>query len=490
MTLERPAYRVTVENVDEGWTQTIEHRETPPDRDDVEAILIDPLTMAWSFAGGITPAPLDPDTVTFKLWVKSVEFMPAISAGDIIKVDLDRPGPADELIPYMHFVGRATDPDAEVRPGKGITLTVTATSLDTDLQQDVAFSSTDFTSDLTAEYALSVYGSEYSRASFAIHDPLQFARRTYPYGSMTLGEAFDRIAAGATDSAGTFVGVVRSAYGWEPDPAQWNELYPYDDPDAQITYYLEKFRVGLPAALTLVEDDVDADMVVLGPSDEAVERIATLSARFVDVPATWRKDREDIVNRVEITGVKSSGGAPISPLTEHRSSRSDAASVLRFGPATREVNTFVMQSSMPDVAGAYLKASPSVTQWSIPAVTVQTKLMDDDELDQLASVFYPHVEPNPGVLDRVFVLTDLDPDTAIAGDAVAVQSAGATFSISRGDLTIALNLRTLPPADFSTSITFDELAASPLADTTFVDTGAGHYIDPALDIDELTFSDI
>ena len=58
MTLTRPAYEVTVENLDNPWTMTVTQGVAPADTDVVW--LADGLEMVWRFAGP-PPTQLEPE---------------------------------------------------------------------------------------------------------------------------------------------------------------------------------------------------------------------------------------------------------------------------------------------------------------------------------------------------------------------------------------------------------------------------------------------
>lgn len=486
---ERPIYRVTVTNDDQGWTETIEHRQALPD--DVRRILIDDFQLTWSLEGDQVPARLATDTCKFSLYCRTAADVPAIEVGDVLLVNLDRVGPGGTLIPYMHFAGRASDPDATATPHKGIVLDVDATGFAVDLSPEVDLGNDASVTYQTEGYLVNLVRDQ-AGVSAIFHSPAVFTRSVRPFGQMPAQDAADRLVAGTAN--GVRVAILRYAYKW----AQWdatgltNDGLPAgwfgaqgDNPDLAV--YLQEWLLQLPPPLTLVEAAGAPRRVTLGPDAATVDKVATIPAGVCRVPASWSKSRADLVNTTTVIyGVTDSAG---TGLKEAKAVIKDAASVARYGPAPREVSTFVTIGSTNAVGGSYQNPAPGTLGWSIPSLTILPELMTDEQLDELAPTFYPHAMPIGSTAGRFIILTDLDEDTAVAGRDVALQITGATFSIAEGRLTIGLQVHAVNGADFATAITFNDLAASPVGDVTFDDTGAGHYIDPAVDIDELTYTD-
>lgn len=490
MTLERPVYRVTVHNDDQGWTQTAEHGETPPLITDVTAFLMDDFQMGWGLEGDQAPAKLAADTCTFKIFCRTAADLPAIEVGDVLLVNLDRVGPSGLLIPYMHFVGRASEPEATATPGHGIELQVSATGFLVDLSPEVDLGNDSTVTSQTEGYLMNLVRDQ-AGVSAIFHSPAAFTRAVRPFGQMSAQEAADRLLAGAANADRG--AVLRAAYKWaqwdasgivHPNnglPAGWSG-YEGDNPD--LAFYMQEWLLHLPAPLTLIASAADPDVVTLGPDAATLDQVATIPSSVCRVPADWSKSRGDLVNTTTLVYPATDGAG----LKEAKITVKDAASIARYGPAPREIQTFITPGSSATVAGVYQNPAPGTLAWSIPSLQVLPELMEDYQLDELAPTFYPHAEPIGSTAGRFIILTDLDEDTAVAGRDVAMQVTGATFGISGGRLTIGLSVRAVPPPSLATSITWADLAAGPLADTAWTDAG-GHYIDPSLDWDELTYTD-
>ncbi|KAA1380524.1 hypothetical protein [Aeromicrobium fastidiosum] len=519
-TLERPAYRVSIENVDQGWTHTIEHREAPPAWEDVTALLIDDFTMGWGLAGP-PPSQMASDTVSFKFYARFAEHVPVLEVGDLLEVNLDRPGPDGTLIPYMHFVGRTTDPQALAVPGRGITLTVGAVGILLDLVGELDRTDATAVGGFDVEYDLMTRVLHYHAGlAIAEHYPRQFTRLTAYQGRFSLQEYVTRALNGAVGPNGAYAAVLRYARNWVDTTGNW-ATFPTDY-GTLVHYYMQKWLLKMPPPLNFVSY---GRRVALGPNAETVDQITTLSSSYIDAPTDWTKSRDDLVNIVNITYTAALSGDPITgpeEIGDKVASVQDNASRNRYGPAQIDVATLVIAADVNDVAQAYLNGSPGSLAWSVPQLVVHTKLMDDDELDQLAPTFFPHPLPREDTAGRFFIVTEIDELTAIAGTAAAMQLVGATFSISRGDLTITCNMRPMPTPSFATSITYDDIAGTNIAPTfwqyptvwgdleplslTYDDVPTDavwtspsptvnwlaldqFYIDPALDWDELTYTD-
>lgn len=501
MTIIRPLYRFSVTNVDQGWTYTITHTtdpDTPLVYDEMPGVwLTDGLDMAWGFSNDQVPGPLDPDTCSFRLFVKTAADLPDADPGDIIIAQLDRPGPGvDELIPYMHFDGRASDPALDVSPTGGIYMSVQATGVFEDFTANVlwedppGFENVEdgILTDLQMQRAIFNYTVN---GAYLENLSRTFSRHVYLTGTgMTLQDFVSRMEAALIVSPSTEFHALRSTYDWHPVPGEpeagqpWYDAYSaYARP---VQYYFDSAPLTLSPPGTLAEDADDPDMVILAPAAEG--DVTVISARHVQSPTGLRKTRDDIVNDIDIAGIITAGTN-----VDVRKRYQNLTSIERFGTVTRTVETTATSTGLAAIADGYLNGPESI-EWSVPELIITTANMDDAELDQLAPVFYPHrpdTPPYSGNLGRFLILADLPDRIAIGAiDALAVQLVGAAFHVSEGVITITARVRSLPPADFTTSVTFDDLAASPLADTTFTDTGTGHFIDPALDIDELAYSDI
>lgn len=492
--MDRPVYSVTVTNLDRAWTLTATEGDVTPEPTPA-VLLVDPFSISWGFASGQIPGPLDPEAVSFVISSATAADVPPVDTGDLFVVRLERPTDDDPIL-YMEFSGRATDPVADTQPGKRVLLSVTCTSAPTEL--NVSYSPVlggvgdHDPGDPTEDYVAGmIWEATDAQAIFMRHNPREFNRGVFLWERAQLSEQVARIAAGATDTAATYCGVFRALHSSQSAGRFGGGAY--DPPPVGIVgphwvYYLHKCMLHMPSFLTLVEDDTDPDMVILGPDADTVDQFTTLSSRHVDTPTRWTKSRDGLTNHVDVAGAHIITTTFPDTYSSVTVTTRDTTSVARYGTIARSVQTAARESSLDDIGTAYLIDPATASQYSVPELVIRPETMDDAELDQVAADFFPqHVT---GVIGRFIILTGVDPDTAVAGEDIAFRQTGASFVISAGKLTITAAVHAVPPPDFATAITFDDLSVTPLADTTFIDTGAGHYIDPALDIDELTYTGI
>lgn len=489
--MDRPAYAVTIENLSQGWTHTTTQGDTLDLGDLV--FIVDGLTATWDLNGPV-PSPLAADEVTFSLLATSPATVPALDVGDLVRVSLDRPAAVGDPIPYMHTVGRIADPLTASPATKGrVLVAVHIVDLTVDLAGELDLEDPGIPVGFGIEFRAGELLNE-SAYNFAMHDPQEWERNTIPHGTLSLRDAVDQVLAGSGDSRG--IAVLRVAYEWDPagDPA-WDTFWMgHDGPH---TFYLQLWRSTIAEAMTeapyLLRPDADTPAMITlewNPDAGADDAALVLSACHVMRPDSWKKAREQIINRLRLTGVQAVAGLPEVTYTLE-----DAGNIARYGPVTREVATLIDSTYLADAAAVYLPDVPDVLPWNLETVTVLTENMTDAELDHYAGMFYPHVEPVESVLGRYVVIGDIDPSYALNGPVISGQLAGAVFEVSGGQLTIRPRIEQGPlrfDAGTAPGITVNEWNAAPsLVNVTGTNQGGGvPYIDPELTGDDLAIANV
>jgi hypothetical protein len=452
------------------------------------------LSMGWAMAEEQLPCPMGPDNATIRFLVVNRDIIPAIDSGDVIRVDLDRPVDAGDPIPYMHFVGRITDLDAETVK-QGVVVTLIAIGLQVNLNATVDFAGAEFypgvpgtLNPTTIDQVGVTAVHNHSDAQFAVNDPPDYTIPVVPSGEYSLVDGLNILAMTAI-TTDTF-GVLRAAYDPDLSSLAWTVPLPGSGDTAPQTFYVQPWNRALPAPLTLIESP-GGHSVILGPSLDVVQQITTLDAALVEAGTKWRKDRTGLVNTIDVTARFIQGGTPDTIVDDQHTYR-DSTSVDKFGEIKRSIDVF-RADGVGTVSALFYGNLAGVSAWKVPDLVVRPKVMDDDELDELAPTFYPHVLPLESVAGRFFILTNVAPKWALNGPDSAVQIVGCQFQISNGDLVIAPSFVPVQDAEFATSIRWADLGADPVISDTQWGVGglpSAHYISTSLQWDELTYSDL
>lgn len=500
MTLTRPAYEVTVENLDNPWTSTVEAGETADP--DAGVWLADGLEMGWAFESQILPCQLEPETVTFAILADGIANLPTFAVGDRVAIDLVRPTDTDP-IPYMRFAGRVTDADlVTVAKTDRVMLKLTATDPTAELAQfrdpneDATFGTG---SPIYFSHAFTV--TRIAHARVWVHPlPAQFTYEGFQYTALNepLIESTEKLLNAGLDPDDGFPvqRYVKDTIAWDYFPFDY--LPPITSP---WSYYLAQWQPALsgalPALFEYVADATDADMVTTqfvatGIPDPDGAVLLVDAEVLADAP-TWGRNRTVAPNTVGVIG--RSEEDPYDEMVAEYAI--DQAAVDRFGVIGREpIKAHVRQGEAQEFADRYLDLYPvnSPDKWQLQTAEILTHTMDDATLDAYAPMFWTEREPTPGLMGRRVVLHNVDPDVDPTGGFSIYHIAGASFSCSGGKLTITPELvpAILPGTLGATAgPTFDGFDASAFTGATYKDQGGStDYIDPALTFDRAKFTSL
>lgn len=525
MTLTRPAYQVTVGSYSKGWEYTVTAGElvdelNPLDPDYAPVQLVDGLRLTWGYDPQQYIGQLVPATCSFALVAPSYE-LPLVDPGDHVWIHLDRPGPGvDELIPYVHLDGVLAD-DPVVTPtgdeARGVMLSMIATDLVVSIAEVL----------IDDPNPWPIEGIVFDRLpriatiggfNIALHPLYNLATAL---GVVTvsnraaLGLVGDVLGSLYQGGQQLVLRAVREPYTDLPDAG---DMYVGDE-TSPVTFLLDRLgveaRMQTPYQLTTIGGVYD----IAGTYTSKERRAGNLSELdggvIIDAcdlerdPTSWRKSRADATNQVKLVGLDAAG---------------NEASIVDGYPdliKTHGANTRVVQTqayvtdpalNTDEAFGVYLPdRTAAVPSWSIDSFVLRTKHMSDAELDDYAPRFYPHVQgrdlTTAGLLQIPLAIlgiapgyTPVDPGGSSGyghGDPVDVQGTliGATFTISKGELTIAGAVRNevlRPAVDVESSVvdgalTYAELAGSPTyASTAYRAGGATRRIDPRITYRDMT----
>lgn len=510
MTLARPAYRFTVTNLDNPWTYTIDQGDPFDPAEDVQ--LRDGLNMSWDFEDGIVPGQMQPDTLTFSLYVREAAHLPAFDKGDRITASLLRPL-AVGTTPYMHFVGRITDADTEVDPQRNLViLELVCVDSTSELGGSYDFGIQTFRTSLDESVGEAIYNGH--PAAVYNYEPADAydAITHYPNNKFTIREHVTKILNAAM--TGIFSAVLRPIQPSASFPVGWTKWAVQPNTGGQesgrvatIEFYPHKWKRGITAVavplLKFASDTDDPDRVVLVTNPDAnpvtgnyedatlTKGLTVLPANRLKSPLRTTLNRGVSQNRIELTNaagwvVGESTPTPVTTIVE------DTKSVTRYGAVTRQI-----ESVGNNNLGA--AALPSLLQWSVPGakwaaetLVVATHTMTDAELDQYANHFAPQPTVNLTFRRHIAVL-DIQANVDVSAGMLFGDLVGASFVVANGRL--AIELRTKPAAMYFPNgvggPTVNDWNASAWANTYVTDQGGvNDYIDPEITFDHVAVSKI
>lgn len=500
MSLTRPAYEVTIENLDTGWSATVAAGEAPDPDDGVW--LSDGARLTWRFVD-VPPCQLEPETATFSIIAKDIVNLPSFKQGDRVSIDFDRPTVGDP-IPYMHFDGRITDRDL-------------VTSAATDRVQ-LNLTAVDPTAEIAAFKVDIEAGSGNASQMFFLHAVWltgYFRARTFvatpdvwtyvPFyvydADWSLGdEIAEMLAAGLDDAKGFPVqryveDTLFSPWSWFPNIEE-----NFGGLTSPWKFYLNQWQpllsAPLPALFVYTWSPTDADQVSTQPNpvtpDPDGSVILLDAAHLADQPS-WTTDQDSTPNRVSVVG----RGA-VDPFPEKAGYADELTAQARFGVISKSPITAAVQGKTEATAFAqrYLKqyAPNAADAWQLESADILTHTMDDATLDDLAPLFWTVREPTPGLMGRRVVLHNVDPAVDPTDGYAVFHLAGATFSCRGGRLTITPELVPAPMSSqigYTAGPTYDAFGASAFGAAKYHDQGGStDYVDASLTYDKAKFTSL
>jgi hypothetical protein len=507
MTLTRPAYEITVENLDNPWTMTVTQGVAPGDSDVVW--LADGLELGWAFDGP-PPAQLEPEVAQFVILAKGIANLPTFTEGDRVRILLQRPTLADPIT-YMDFTGRITDADLTTAAVKGrVLLEVTAVDPTSELSHEADYTGGTIEMDPTYfAWGGNIWGQDfaayYLEEVVPANPPIDPAKYRWwdaptvapPKQAMNTAEFITRILPPTlmAPSGEGSMAVQRYVVDELTGP-EWQLFTPSGGISSPWRYFLAQWRPEpdggtLPTLFEYVWDPADADRVTIEripvdlPADPAV---IPLDARYVPDEAEWTKDRTTAPNRINVTGTRYIDAQNVVEASPGVAT--DQAALERYGAITRTVETFTRHTSLSALAAKYLSMMPAnaADAWMLEDTTIKTHLMDDDTLDAYAPLFWTPREPVPGIMGKPVLLYGVDSDVDPTGGYLFAHLAGVTFKVEGGKLAIIPELvpALAPPLGglTSDSPTYDEFGASAFGAAKYKDPGGGgDYMDPTLTYD-------
>lgn len=506
MTLERPAYTVTVTNLDTAWTQTVTAGDVVGPAAGI--YLTDALSLTWRFTDA-PPAQLEPESARFSIVVDGIANLPSFQEGDRVTVSLQRPTDADPIT-YMDFAGRITDRDLITTAKTGrLLLTLTAVDPTSELTHEVDNGAPD-TVKTYVPWLDAILRYEVGRGY--IYDPgviFQDANfnRVNCVASGT-DKAIDLITKTLAGGLYQYVGGIYSPVQRyvEPDLSPGLDYFSYQyygepAPDSW-GYYLARWLPALDGTLQTFFvyqfSAADADRVTVAPTTDPIDpagAVIALDAAYMADGARWISDRTAAPNRVELTGLDTTTGDGTAAAT-----RTDTLALQRFGAITRKVETTVTPGERGGQAALYLALCPtsSAESWQLSSTPIYTDLMDDETLDAYAPLFWtPRSSTDEPLQDmgRPAVVVNVDADVDATGGYLLAHLAGVNFTAQAGDLVITPELvpARLPTVEFVTSDspTFDAFGASSFGNATYHDAGGStDYIDQDLTYEKAKFTSL
>lgn len=485
MTLTRPAYQVTVENLDNAFTQTVTAGDSFDPADGVW--LADGLELTWNFED-TPPALLEPETATFAILADGIANLPTFEQGDRVTVSMVRPT-AGTPITYMDFAGRITDRKLTTDAKSGrLLLELTAT--------DPTSESTNYPVDNGLPNSTIVYSGWadlvgrpvnsrrwlYSASTPFPLPPIddRFGLAVFHGGVSTVGEALPKtLYAGLNDTYGFPVHrYVAKAAGITAPGWRYQDPVSGDTPvwAFYMAQWLPQLVGSLPALFEYAYTAGQTDKVTAAPTTDPLDpdasSLTVLDACYLPDGANWVSDRSDAPNQITITGVDTVTGDVTAPVT-----RRSASAQARYGVITRTFDTWAIPANLDALAARYLALCPkaSADAWQFGDTSIDTHLMDDATLDAYAPLFWTQREPTPGVMGRLLVLANVDPDIDPTGGYLLAHLAGATFTAEDGQLFITPQLvPALMPAitaGMTPGPSYDDFGASAFGDARYHDPG-------------------
>lgn len=501
MTLERPAYTVTVTNLDNPWTQTVTAGEVIGAEAGVW--LDDALSIGWRFSGP-PPAQLEPEIASFSILVDGIANLPAFEQGDRVTVSLQRPTDTDPIT-FMDFAGRISDRKLRTTARTGrLLLALTAT----DPTSDGA--NLPFANPLGGGRLEQVYRDVYTQQTdFGVyyydpapHDPLapvdpRFGNTAIIFGTASFSEFIPKMLAAGLDD--TYGFPVQRYVSDAITAADWYEKLPFSGETPVWDYYLAQWLPqlagALPALFVYAFSTADADRVTANPIADPLDVAPTgalivVDAAYLPDGADWDSDRTDAPNQISLTGLNPVNGEVSNPVTKR-----SASAQARYGVIVRTIDTWASSADLSALATRYLALCPSASAeaWQFLSASIDTAKMDDATLDAYASQFWTPREPTPGVMGKPAVLANVDPDVDPTGGYLIAHLAGARFIAEDGHLVIVPELlpAALPAVTAGTTQgpTYDQFKASAFTNATYHDQGGStDYVDHGLTFEKSKFT--
>lgn len=504
MTLTRPAYEVTVENLDTAWSTTVAAGDTFDPN--AGAWVADDLELSWRFEE-TPPAQLEPETAKFAILADGIANLPSFALGDRVRIELVRPTLADP-IPYMTFAGRVTDSGLETEAKSGrLMLKLTAVDPTSEVANtryyafdDDANTAHGFANDLETVFVRAVQGM--ARADAYVSPTIVFDQMCYPtwVPDTTYAEAVRQLLAGGLGDDGFPVqryAVDPLGGGWGWNAPAW--FLPAKELD--WNFYMATWDPALSGAVqalfTWAWSASDADQVTSTPAATPPDPdgpVIVLDSCFLPDNAEWFRDRSAAPNVIGVTGWNTTTSP--SEMVGPRFAIS-ADSVERYGRLERPtIETGRDRSERRDLAARYLElVAPNAGDvWQFDSLPVLTHVMDDAELDAMAPLFWTEREPVPGTMGRRVVVRNVDDDVDPTGGLLITHLAGATFRCQNGRLEITPDLVPAPmPGQLGVTAgpTYDAFDASAFGAATYQDQGgATDYIAGAITFDRAKFTSL
>lgn len=468
MTLNRPAWALSIKNLTSGWeygcTAGDPAPETPP-----PVRLVDEFSMSWSWTNNRPGSTFEPASATVNLYARDAADLPPIRISDLVQVTLTRPPeiPAGDPVTYAEWHGTITDADATTTadrspdgehtgtPRINVRLTIT----------DVLAAARRQTYTGTLPPADSMERAEQLRREsvFITAEP---GPATY-----TLGEVVaDRVAVtdlyeqyGKSCPFGwpfntTGIPVVRFEYS-----PVWRRLQAaFESYDPQVAGTVLPLVLDRLAPASLIVDVTENTETWDTPG------LTSVDACHVLLDPDWQITVADTVNTAVITGV---GDPPPTVVVAHDPSVQKVGE-LRWDIQTQltGINANYADRFLPPVADT----EPG---WGLRGVTVLTELMDDAALDRLAPGFWP--QPGTGG-SQMIAIVGVGDGFDLSGRTAYGRLTGASFTCTGGELTIRPTIQ--PTAALNATgpgwATYNALDAHPdLSPTTWNDPAELHPAD-------------
>lgn len=512
MSLTRPAFEVTVENLDNPWTSTIAAGATPDPLDG--AWLADGFELQWAFEKLPLPSQLEPETAKFGILADGMANLPRFELGDRVLIDLVRPTLTDP-IRYMRFGGRITDSNLVTDAVTGrVLLSLIATDPTAEIAQLDYDTPTEFPFDSSVAVESAFRSAHKARSGALVvysTNPPQFddlAQVVYGKDDVTAYDAISRLlAAGLNETPGEGFPIQRYATVADMIGAGW--FYLYNPPTGyplmtDYTYpwafYLCPWNRDLTAPLPALfeyefsatdPDQVTTDRNATDPDPDG--SVILLDAEHLLNRPSWKRDRSMAPNIVSVIGHQTldpfDDAAPVIA--------TDSLAQERFGPIARPpILADTTEAGAAILAERYLELMPanSADAWQLRDPSIPTHLMDDATLDDYAPLFWTERAPTIETMGRLIALYDVEDDVDPSGGISFYDLAGATFSCSGGKLTITPDLVPAPgpaTAGYSAGPTYDAFGASAFGNATYHDQGGStDYLDPTLTYDRAKFTSL
>lgn len=492
MTLARPAYKVTVENITAGWSYTATQGDDSTLGDTVQ--LADGFSMGWAFKDGYPANQLDPEQLTFNLRAPTATDLPATDIGDLLKVVLERPltvGTAG----YMTFYGRVTDADITPRVKLGPLLTITGTGV-TSTSPLVKDSGGVWNAQAGPMESPLRIGRLAAISELNLFDPFVTGEQNYEYdlGAVTIdGRPALEVMVEVLQSIGWVnAQVMRGFYG-EPNSiwTSYGHLYcrSLGEFGVVIAEYGSEYAEG-DRLWFLSQQFFDVEVAIVEHGDAPYQLVLSsgkltvtytgldttddrqMSAGLVELPSTkWHKDRDAGNNSILYQGIDTEVVTAYPDLVEKygENQRTIDTQVSDFG-----VTAFRNGAEAVRPPFAYLPdPDDALSKYRVDSLVIRTDFMTDAELDRYASTFWPVIDETTVTESvRRLYLVDLDERFLVGGVALVAKIVGCTFRIAGGKLSIepTLSFTTPTVATIDDAVTWAQLnTAYPTKKWTDVD---------------------